>query len=531
MSKNTLLKGAMWGTLAVFLSKVLGFIYLIPFNKFLNVNEQIIFTSSYRIYAYVLLIATAGIPFATANLIAKYNAHDNYHISFKILKITTIIMFIIGFICFVVLFSFALPIARLIVTSSTNGNVINNVSVGIKIIASALIIVPLLSVVRGFFQGYKEIQLTSMSQLIEQMINSGFILAALFLAGGGIVKNIDAVYFAILCATLASIGSLLYLIRHFIKLKSMFSDYLKKSNYAYQVSNRMIIKQIIAISIPYIVVVLLAQSNDLIDLMYTIRGLVAHGFNIEQAKEFSTVYGASVIKLLTIPLTISTGLSVALVPHLAEAYARADMKSLKITISKIMEATIVFLIPITLLMLATKYETFYIISPNRNAQYGASIFNYFAVYAIINTFAIIIDNMMLTLEQRKRALVFISISTIFKLSATYFLIKYFGILGLALSSIIACLISTVPSMIVLKNVFKLRYYNFIRCLIISIVCSGAMMIIVIGIGLVIPQGNYLMMFLKTGLLYIIGILVYGILALKLNIIPSEIKNKIISKLS
>ena len=95
MRDNTLLKGAMWGTLAVFLSKLLGFIYIIPFNKFLEVDQQIVFTSSYRIYAYVLLIATAGIPFATANMIAKYNSHKNYLVSFKLLKSNIILMLII----------------------------------------------------------------------------------------------------------------------------------------------------------------------------------------------------------------------------------------------------------------------------------------------------------------------------------------------------------------------------------------------------------------------------------------------------
>ncbi|MDR1782419.1 MAG: oligosaccharide flippase family protein [Bacilli bacterium] len=530
MSKKSLLKGAMWGTLAVFLSKVLGFIYLIPFNRFLDVDQQIVFTSSYRIYAYVLLIATAGIPFAVANLIARYNANNNYHISLKILKLTTIIMLIIGFICFIILFLFAKPLAYIIVTSTASVEVITHISIGIKIIALALIVVPLVSVVRGFFQGYQEIKITSVSQLVEQFINSGFIIAALLLAGGGLLNNLYAVYFAILCATIASIGSLIYLILKYFKLKDIFDNYYHNSNHHIEVSNKLLIKEILQISIPFIVVVLLAQSNDLIDLLYTINGLTAHGLHIEQAKEFSTIYGASVIKLMTIPLTLSTGISVALVPHLAEYYAKKDKKQLRNTILNILENTMIVLIPIVILMVATGYEVFYVIGQIHNASYGAVIFNYFAIYIIINTLSIIVDNMMLTLNQSKRALIFIIVATIFKLSATYFLIKQFGILGLALSSAIACLLSLVPSLIVLKNIYHLTFNRFFRVSIISLLCSLVMFVIVYIFKELIPNGNYLLMFIKTAILYIIGLGCYGLLAWHFKIIPVQIKNLLLRKL-
>ncbi len=177
MSKNSLLKGALWGTIAVFLSKVLGFIYLIPFNRFLEVEQQIVFTSAYRIYAYVLLIATAGIPFATASMIAKYNSFKNYEVSFKLLRSNVFLMFGIGLFCMAGLMLLSRPLAHIIVTTGTSEQIIANVATGIKIISLALVFVPTISVIRGFFQGYKEIQISSMSQLVEQFINSLFILA------------------------------------------------------------------------------------------------------------------------------------------------------------------------------------------------------------------------------------------------------------------------------------------------------------------------------------------------------------------
>ncbi|MGL4382698.1 MAG: oligosaccharide flippase family protein, partial [Bacilli bacterium] len=110
MRNNSLLKGAIWGTLAVFLSKVLGFIYLLPFNRYLDVNDKLVFSSSIRIYAYILLVATAGIPFATASMIAKYNSQKNYQVGFKLLRSNILMMFIFGLVAASILFMAATPL-------------------------------------------------------------------------------------------------------------------------------------------------------------------------------------------------------------------------------------------------------------------------------------------------------------------------------------------------------------------------------------------------------------------------------------
>lgn len=533
MQKNSFLKGAMWGTLAVFLSKLLGFIYLIPFNSVLEVNQQIIFTSSYRIYAYVLLIATAGIPFATANLVARYNAHKNYLVSFKLLRSNVILMLIIGSISAGVLMIISNTLANFIITDSSSPQLITNVSLGIKISAIALIFVPIISVIRGFFQGYKEIKISSISQLVEQFINSTFILAALLLAGGSIISNLVAVYFSIFCATLGSIASLIYLYKSYRRLAPVFKEYYKEGQKAKTNKNiplKRIYLELFALSVPYIAIILLAQSNDLIDLMFTIRGLVANGFSPAAAQEFSTIYGMSVIKLMTIPLTISTGLSVALVPHLAEAHAQRNYAKIQELVSKILTGTISILIPIVFIMMAASRETFVSIGAGRYAEYGSYIFNIFGIFAIISTFSIIVDNMMLSLNQRKISLILIVIATIFKLAFTYLFIALLGIPGIVLSSIITILISTIPMLLILKNVFKVKYRQFLINLFYSLGAGAITFVIVYFISHSLQTTSYIANLSQAILVYLLGFAIYFTIALKLKIIPDYIINRIVGRL-
>jgi polysaccharide transporter, PST family len=533
MEKNTLLHGALWGTLAVFLSKVLGFIYIVPLYAYVESSDRFVFSTTYRIYAYIILIATAGVPFATAFMISKYNAVKNYAVSFKLLRSNVFLMLFIGLVCSLLLMASAQPLAEAIASKQVDPKIIQETVIGIRIISLALIFVPIVSVVRGFFQGYKEIQISATSQLVEQFINSTFIIAALILAGSGVIASIDAIYFAILCATIASIASLIYLVRKYMQLKPVFDRYYQEGEKLHtnkDISNKKLLIELFTISVPYIVVVLLAQSNDFIDLLYTNRGLIAHGYTSNQAVEFSDIFGAGVNKLLTIPMTISLGLSVALVPYLSEAYATNDYAKIKNLVTKILTGTMVVLIPIVLLMMAMSYETFYVISAGNNAVYGGQIFMYFGIYSIINTFTIIVQNMMLSLAQRKRALLFIILSTVFKLATTYFFIATLGVIGLALSGIIACLVTDIPCMIVLRNVFGVKYTKFFKQTLISSAISILMFIVVRLLSNLFNFDTYPLVFIETVVLYLVGIVFYLSLALKLKLIPTEIKNSFMARL-
>jgi O-antigen/teichoic acid export membrane protein len=50
MEKNSLLHGALWSTLAVFLSKVLGFIYIVPLYAFVGSSDRFVFSTTYSLY-------------------------------------------------------------------------------------------------------------------------------------------------------------------------------------------------------------------------------------------------------------------------------------------------------------------------------------------------------------------------------------------------------------------------------------------------------------------------------------------------
>ena len=71
-----MLRGTAWLTASNFISRLLGAIYIIPWYIWMGTyaaKANGLFTMGYNIYAWFLLISTAGIPVAVAKQVAKYN--------------------------------------------------------------------------------------------------------------------------------------------------------------------------------------------------------------------------------------------------------------------------------------------------------------------------------------------------------------------------------------------------------------------------------------------------------------------------
>ena len=73
--QQQMLRGTAWLTASNFISRLLGAIYIIPWYIWMGkhgAEANGLFTMGYNIYAWFLLISTAGVPVAVAKQVAKY---------------------------------------------------------------------------------------------------------------------------------------------------------------------------------------------------------------------------------------------------------------------------------------------------------------------------------------------------------------------------------------------------------------------------------------------------------------------------
>ncbi|MDQ0918669.1 polysaccharide biosynthesis protein [Paenibacillus sp. V4I5] len=157
-----LLRGAALLGAAAILSKLLGTLQKIPLQNVAGDTAFGIYNAVYPLYILILFAATAGFPVAVSKFVAERAIEGDYQGARRIVHVSTAILMSSGFVMFVLLYFGASEIARWIGISQTER--------AIRSVSFALLLSPMLAVLRGYFQGYQNMLPTAVSQVIEQLI-------------------------------------------------------------------------------------------------------------------------------------------------------------------------------------------------------------------------------------------------------------------------------------------------------------------------------------------------------------------------
>ncbi|WP_339060690.1 oligosaccharide flippase family protein [Tepidibacillus marianensis] len=160
--KQTFFEGVAILGFTAFLSKLLGAIYRIPYQNIAGDMGLGIYNKVYPLYSIVLILATAGFPVAISKIVAEQAVEGNHQEAKRVLKVSIYLLSLSGLALFLLLFFGSKMIAKLM------GN--PQLSLAIQSVSFALLIVPTMAAIRGYFQGYQNMVPTAFSQMAEQMI-------------------------------------------------------------------------------------------------------------------------------------------------------------------------------------------------------------------------------------------------------------------------------------------------------------------------------------------------------------------------
>src|SRR4051794_37475178 len=110
---SKLVRGTFVLTIGMVLSKVLGLLYVIPFDAIVGDKGFQLYQYAYVPYTIFISIATAGVPLAVSKFIAKYNAMGEYEVGRKLFKSGLKIMMATGILAFILLYQLAPVFAKI----------------------------------------------------------------------------------------------------------------------------------------------------------------------------------------------------------------------------------------------------------------------------------------------------------------------------------------------------------------------------------------------------------------------------------
>ncbi|MEH7236342.1 putative polysaccharide biosynthesis protein [Bacillus sp. JJ1562] len=306
-------EGAFALTLAGLITKILSAGYRIPYQNIAGDIGFYIYQQAYPIYGIVLVFSTYGFPVIISKLLAeKLEQHDEASVM-KILYISLVTLLGMGF----VIFSFLFWGAEIV--AGWMGD--KELSTLIKVISFSFLLLPFISVFRGYFQGHKNMIPTAVSQVSEQSIRVVTILFMSFILldyGYGAYEAGAGAIFGSITGGFATISVLLF---YFLKRKKTDQKRLFQKS---SIKTMEIVKILFTQGMTICISALLLILFQLVDSFTVYSLLVSGGMEEEVAKQVKGVYdrGQPLLQLGTI---VATSLALSLVPLIASAKARNDM--------------------------------------------------------------------------------------------------------------------------------------------------------------------------------------------------------------
>lgn len=389
MKKNGFIEGTIVATMGILIVKIIGVVYVIPFNQIIGERGGALYGYGYNVYQLFLGISSAGFPFAISKITSEYNAlgykkaiKDTYSIALKIISVISVFMFII-------LFIFAPSIGKLIIGSSTGGNTYNDIAFVIRCVSFAILVIPFLSVTKGFLQGHKFITPYSVSQVIEQVVRVLIILVGSYLCMK--VWKLPMKYGVGVAVSAAFFGGLVAYI--YLRIKISKAKLIPKDNVRdkQNISKNEIIKKIVMYSVPFILISLVNNLYITVDMILLSRTLsdILHT-SAKVTESIVGVYTTWGLKLNNVILAISTGLVTSLIPNIVTSFTRNDMNDVNDKFNKALQCVLLVIVPVTFffsLLSKPIWTLFY-----GNSYYGPIVFKAFVFSALFGGMYTIIVN-------------------------------------------------------------------------------------------------------------------------------------------
>ena len=534
LKKNSFMQGAFIATFGIVLSKILGMIYVIPFYALVGESGGALYGYAYNIYSIFLSISTAGIPLAISSITSEYNTLGEYANKEKTFHIAKKYLSIIGIICFIILFAFAKDIGYLIIGNNTGGNSIDDIAFVIRVISFSILIVPTLSVYRGYLQGNKFITPTSISQVLEQIIRVSIIIIGSFIT----VKVLNlSIKYAVACALLgASVGSLfsyLYLVH--VRRKNKDSLKINNTDVSSEPTKK-ILKKILLCSLPFVLCDVGKSLYNSVDTFFVVRTLTNLGYETKVAESVMSVISTWGNKLNMIVIAIGTGFAVSLIPNMTSSFVKKDCKDINIKIHQTFKTLLFITLPMTL-------GLSFLANPVWNVFYGASaygptVFKFSIIVALVTVLLSASQVIALTFKEYKILLVSVLAGLILNAVCDIPLMLLidklggYAFYGATLSTCLGHTLTIIMILNLIRKKYKVNLNESFKSGFKIVLFTGIMLLSLYLLTYIVPINDFgrIKSLLIVVLYAIVGMIIYLFLSYKSKLIYNIFGNGVLEKI-
>ncbi|TDF98884.1 putative polysaccharide biosynthesis protein [Paenibacillus piri] len=495
MAKDSLIKGTFILTMAALVARALGVVQRVPLVFLLGDLGMAAYGIAFNLYSMLLVVATAGIPSALSKMISERTALGLHAEANRIYRAALLFAAAAGLLMTLFLYGFAPFYADSIINPQA--------ALPIRALAPALLLFPLIAIMRGYFQGRRMMMPNGLSQIIEQIFRvvTSVALAYVLLdysmdwavAGasfGGVIGSVAAaavmLYFALKLRRSDRAEGLLSAAAGTGGTERACVSGAREGVRTSALPFKTIYAQLFKVSIPIVIFSLT------VTLIYTIDSsivtiLLKDQVGEEQAKEILGILLGRAQSLAGIPIILAVALSQSIVPIISSAYSTKDTKQLTEQTGKVLQLSILTGLPMVLLIcLAAGPINAFIFGNDKGSAivdaYAAPVIIFLTVSAIFQIVMQTSGAVLMGMGKMRPLMLSVAVGIAAKLIASYALARYFGIYGIIAATCLCFVVMTIINIRVLRKEVTFRVLGGRRWVGIAVTT-----IVIIAIGFVLER--------------------------------------------
>ncbi len=451
--KQSVNKDAFIVTVSILVSKLLGILFVFPFSRIVGIDALSLYSYAYVPLTLFLDLSTLGIPHGTSKFVSKYYTNEEEEVIHYQFKYTAISLVLLSVIFFIVLFLLAPLYAKASLGGQDLTNTVEDVTKAIRIVGVLILVVPVLSLYRGYFYGKKVFIVSGFSQIIEQFIRVSFILVSSYIIINifGLEYKI-AIYYALVGAIVAGILTLLFMI---LSKKIINRSVKLNEDFVY---DKKYFRELISYSYPFIVTGICFTMLSVVDSITFNKGLIKYG--VDNPEIYYGIYSFQVQKLVFIPVSISLGYSASLLSRLTEYSEDEHNEVIKTTVSNSYSYVINVIVPIILVVIVNS-ETIYSILYEKN-DIGPTMLKLYIIQVLPISLYNITNSVIQSLNKGRYMIPIMIGILIIKYILNILLIQEIGYFGAILSTFISLTIVIICGLTILKRNNYIELFGILK---------------------------------------------------------------------
>lgn len=499
------------------ITKIIGFVYRIPMLNIMGLQGEGYYEIAFQVYSMALLISSYSLPLAVSKLVSARIAKGQFRNAQQVFKAALVFAFSVGTVIMLVIFFGAGIIASIMGAKVS--------LYALRVLAPGLLIVAVMGVFRGYFQGCGTMIPTAISQILEQLLNAvvsiagasmlmdyGLKIAAqndnellgpAYAAAGGTLGTVSG----------AAIGLLFLLLCYYLSRK-VIRRRVNRDRSRHLESYRSIFKLMILTIAPVILSSAVYNMGNIIDSAMFNNIMGAQGHLEKECVEILGKLG-QYYNLFNVPLAVASALGSSMIPGLVRAYETRDRRLLHNRIYMAIRFTMLITIPSAFGLCIVGKPILDFIWPAIDNTVQANMFRIGAVSLVFYSLSTVTNAVLQGINRMMKPVKNATISLIIHVVSLFIMMVFFkwGIYGVIVSKIIFSLSMCILNSHDIWEAIKYRQEKE-KTFIIPCIASAIMGVVVFLVNMVLDifiGGRFVILIALA-----IAVVVYAVSLLKLG---------------